>query len=195
MDSRRHCVALGGGPGNAQLSESPDVLPSGTGIASLRHVAVIVLLTGTAFFSAFAPSVAAASQFVTPGRYEGTTTQRCPNFAANAGECALGENLPVSFTATNNAVSDLLAVVIEHCEDFLPPRLGTVEIQGPLLLTRETNRKSFATLHNWNAALRKTGAVGFIKRRVANGYISSLSKVAEDTYCYVRGVQWRAASR
>jgi hypothetical protein len=141
------------------------------------------------------PGGASAKQFVTPGAYAGVTSQRCPVYAAEVGECESGAPLPVSFVATRKAILSFRAVVIESCEDSLRPRLATMEIPGPLHLKREKNRMSFSTSRNWNTALRRTGAIGFVKRKIANGYLSALSKVASDTYCFVRGIEWRASSR
>lgn len=132
---------------------------------------------------------------MTPGLYEGSTAQDCPPFAAEAGECLSGERLPMSFSVSANAVLDFRAVLVVHCEANLPPRLYTLEIHRPLHLAREARGHGFGTKRNWNAALRKNGAVGHVKTRVANGWASALTEVAPNAYCYVRGVQWRANPR
>lgn len=141
---------------------------------------------------------AGASSLVTPGLYEGTTDEHCTPEFASSGECRLGSKLPMSFTVTSTRVSDVRAMVVEHCEDFLAPRIEVVEVRTSIPLKhvwgpRAGARRIFDSNPGQTGTMLGNRALGAVHRAVAHGYLSGLTKVADDTYCFNHGVEWTAA--
>lgn len=86
--------------------------------------------------------------------------------------------------------------MVEQCEDDLPPRIVEVEIRRSYRLVREGQDR--AHFNMGRERHRRNAASGVVRRRVANGYLTALSRAPDDpggeTYCYA-GVRWRASPR
>ena len=161
-------------------------------------LALIIAVSAAFSLAAVRPSIAEAGRFKT-GYYEGETSERCPSFAVSEGICRELSKLPVSFTLTSTRITDIRVMVVERCEDKIPPRIATVELQRSFPLKREWGpragpRKVFDSQPNSNH-LGRNGALGTVwPGGGVNGYISTLSKVAEDSYCFA-SIEWRASPR
>lgn len=88
-------------------------------------------------------------------------------------------------------------MVVEHCEDFLAPRVQMVELPGTIPLKqawgpRAGARTTFDSKPGQTGTMLGTRAMGTVHRRVARGYLSALTKVAPDTYCFNHGAEWTA---
>jgi hypothetical protein len=164
-----------------------------TTIAALMLLVLVALIAAAPVAAVGTDSMPGASRAAK--EYAGTTDQHCPVFGVEDGECRAGEKLPFSFEVKGNTITDLQAVIIEHCEGSEPPRLTTMEIPGPVHLRGKPGHQSFVAGGNIHTALRRTGAFGNVKAHVANGYVASLEGVGEDTYCYGRDIKWRATPR
>lgn len=158
-------------------------------------VSLIIVLSAAVSLGAVRASIADANRFKT-GYYEGETSERCPAFAVSEGICRELSKLPVSFTLTRTRITGIRVMVVEHCEDEIPPRIATVELQRSFPLKPEWGpragaRKVFDSQPN-SSGLGRNGVLGTVwpGGRV-HGYTSTLSKVADDTYCSA-STQWRA---
>lgn len=144
----------------------------------------------------FMTSQASAGQPpVTPGEYQGSTNQLCPQFAITAGLCKELERLPMSFIATRTRITAIKATVAEQCEDDLPPRLMEIELHRSYKLHWEGQDRAY---FNLTSGTQRNQASGFVRRQVANGGLSVVSKDPEDpsheAYCYGGGA-WRATPK
>jgi hypothetical protein len=155
-------------------------------------IVMLLATASTAASTAITPS-RADHRPVTLGEYRGGTSQLCPQFAIVAGLCGDLEKLPISFKATRTKISQIRATVVEQCEDNLPPQLVQVAINRSYRLVWED--KDRAHFNARNEARRRNAASGFVRRQVANGYLTALHKSVNDpsgeAYCYA-SVQWRA---
>jgi hypothetical protein len=157
-------------------------------------VGLIIVLSAAISLAAVRPSIAEAGRFKT-GYYEGETGERCPSFAVSEGICRELSKLPISFTLTPTRITDIRVMVVEHCEDEIPPRIAIVELQRSFPLKPEWGpragaRKVFDSQPNSNG-LGRNGVLGTAWPGRVNGYISTLSKVADDSYCFA-STQWKA---
>lgn len=154
---------------------------------------MVVLLAGL-FLATVRPQTAQAQRFKS-GYYEGETREHCPAFAVSAGICEEGSRLPVSFVLTPTQITDIRVMVVEHCEDGLQPRIAIVELPGSFPLKREWGpvagvRRVFDSQPGLDDRERN-GILGAVwPGGGAHGYISTLSKVADDTYCYAFNEWW-----
>lgn len=135
---------------------------------------------------------------VTAGSYKGVVFQDYSPEEADAGLCTPYTSTPVSFKIERNRITDFRATVIATCENKLPPRLITVELDGQYRLHGPPEARWFTTLGSIRAPLKGNAAYGAVKPKVANGYVSALSKALDDatgdSYCYVpEGARWRAS--
>lgn len=152
-----------------------------------------MVLAGVALATVW-PPIAEAGRFKT-GYYEGETSERCPSFAVSEGICRELSKLPISFTLTSTRITDIKVMVVEHCEDEIPPRIATVELQRSFQLKPEWGpragaRKVFDSQPN-SSGLGRSGVLGTAWSGRVNGYMSTLSKVADDSYCFA-STQWKA---
>lgn len=144
-----------------------------------------------------APAGALAHSAAAPGPYDGETEQHCPAVGAASGACKEGFNLPVSFTVQGSRMINLRAMVFQQCEDGVAPRLAIIELPQSFRLHWEWGPRAGARMtfdsNPDSEGLERNGTIGSIHGGKANGYLSTLSKIAEDTYCF-GVVQWRATS-
>ncbi len=124
------------------------------------------------------------------------TTQLCPSFGVSSGRCEERERLPMSLKVAGGKVTAIRAMVVEHCEDDLPPQLVEMEIPRSYKLHKEgaapNVQVSFNLLSPKTAGSR---ADGWFKRGIGKGELSFVNKDPEDptheAYCYAK-VGWRA---
>jgi hypothetical protein len=124
------------------------------------------------------------------------TTQLCPKFAISSGQCEERERLPMSLEVVGGKVTKITALVAEHCEDGLPPRIEELEIPHAYQLHKEgapPNVQMSFNLRSPNKVGSQAG--GWFKNQIGKGGLSFVNRDPEDptheSYCYAK-IGWHA---
>ncbi|HEX3957489.1 MAG TPA: hypothetical protein VHZ03_12800 [Trebonia sp.] len=159
-----------------------------TGLSRSTLLWLVVLAVVCGIFGVLFITSRASAGPVTPGEYRGTTSDPCPQFAVAEELCNEQERLPITFQASPTEITAIRAVVVERCEDDLPPRITEVDLNRTYTLRREGADRATFNIKLGGRRRPSNEAEGIVRRQVARISVGALNKDPDDpnheAYCY-----------